>query len=96
MEHLTSLGQTTGAESSANPTQSNVTQLEFTQAMKDFKIMFPAMDEDVIEIVLRANQGAVDATIDQLLQMSGEEAQKNRMLPSRSTDVSYIVHLLNT
>lgn len=46
------------------------TQLEFHQAMRDFKTMFPEMDEDVIEVVLRANQGAVDATIDQLLAMS--------------------------
>lgn len=47
-----------------------VTQLEFHQAMTDFKTMFPEMDEDVIEVVLRANNGAVDATIDQLLSMS--------------------------
>lgn len=45
-------------------------QLEFAQAMTDFKNMFPEMDRDVIEAVLRANQGAVDATIDQLLAMS--------------------------
>lgn len=45
-------------------------QLEFSQAMSDFKVMFPEMDRDVIEAVLRANHGAVDATIDQLLAMS--------------------------
>lgn len=32
--------------------------------------MFPTMDYEVIECVLRSNNGAVDATIDQLLQMS--------------------------
>lgn len=32
--------------------------------------MFPNMDYDIIECVLRANNGAVDATIDQLLQMN--------------------------
>uniref|UniRef100_T1IM07 CUE domain-containing protein n=1 Tax=Strigamia maritima TaxID=126957 RepID=T1IM07_STRMM len=52
------------------PAPPNATQLEFSQAMHDFKTMFPEMDEDVIEAVLRANQGAVDATIDQLLTMS--------------------------
>ncbi|ELT98811.1 hypothetical protein CAPTEDRAFT_220951 [Capitella teleta] len=45
-------------------------QLDFNQAMRDFKHMFPTMDEDIIEAVLRSNQGAVDATIDQLLTMS--------------------------
>lgn len=47
-------------------------QLEFSQAMSDFKIMFPEMETDVIEAVLRANSGAVDATIDTLLQMSND------------------------
>lgn len=32
--------------------------------------MFPSMDYEVIECVLRSNNGAVDATIDQLLQMN--------------------------
>ncbi|RZF36550.1 hypothetical protein LSTR_LSTR010661 [Laodelphax striatellus] len=50
--------------------QQQTTQLEFHQAMADFKVMFPAMDDDVIEAVLRSNQGAVDATIDQLLAMT--------------------------
>jgi len=44
-------------------------QLEFNQAMNDFKNMFPTLDRDVIEAVLRANNGLVDATIDQLLSM---------------------------
>ncbi|XP_064127356.1 CUE domain-containing protein 1 [Loxodonta africana] len=47
-----------------------VRRLEFNQAMDDFKTMFPNMDYDIIECVLRANSGAVDATIDQLLQMN--------------------------
>ncbi|GFT18089.1 CUE domain-containing protein 1 [Nephila pilipes] len=47
-----------------------VTQLEFRQAMRDFTTMFPEMDADVIEVVLRSNNGAVDSTIDQLLAMS--------------------------
>lgn len=45
-------------------------QLEFDQAMSDFKKMFPDVDRDVIEAILRCNKGAVDATIDQLLSMS--------------------------
>ena len=44
-------------------------QLEFGEAMNDFKHMFPTLDRDVIEAVLRANNGLVDATIDQLLSM---------------------------
>ncbi|XP_077995760.1 CUE domain-containing protein 1-like isoform X2 [Glandiceps talaboti] len=51
-------------------------QLEFTQAMSDFKTMFPKMDNDVIEAVLRANNGAVDATIDQLLVMNVDMSQE--------------------
>lgn len=47
-----------------------VRRLEFNQAMEDFRTMFPSMDYEVIECVLRSNNGAVDATIDQLLQMS--------------------------
>ncbi|XP_067394170.1 CUE domain-containing protein 1 [Emydura macquarii macquarii] len=47
-----------------------VRRLEFNQAMEDFKTMFPNMDYEIIECVLRANNGAVDATIDQLLQMN--------------------------
>ena len=38
--------------------------------MSDFRHMFPNMDEEVIEAVLRANNGAVDETIDQLLTMN--------------------------
>lgn len=45
-------------------------QLEFSQAMADFRKMFPDIDREVIEAVLRANMGAVDQTIDQLLAMS--------------------------
>jgi len=48
------------------------TQLEFSSAMTDFKVMFPDMDSEVIEAVLRANNGAVDATIDHLLAMSAD------------------------
>lgn len=54
---------------SAAEQQQQIT-LEFYQAMSDFKNMFPQMDDDVIEAVLRSNQGAVDTTIDQLLSMS--------------------------
>uniref|UniRef100_A0A8L0DSF8 CUE domain containing 1a n=1 Tax=Oncorhynchus mykiss TaxID=8022 RepID=A0A8L0DSF8_ONCMY len=49
-----------------------VRRLEFNQAMEDFSTMFPSMEQEVIECVLRANHGAVDSTIDQLLQMSLE------------------------
>lgn len=38
--------------------------------MRDFRSMFPEMEAGVIEAVLRANGGAVDATIDQLLTMA--------------------------
>lgn len=68
-------------------------QLEFAQAMSDFKIMFPDMDRDVIEAVLRANQGAVDATIDQLLQMSTDN--QNEKLRNELENVSPQRSLIN-
>ena len=39
--------------------------------------MFPTMDADVIETVLRSNDGAVDDTIDQLLTMSIDSDDKD-------------------
>ena len=45
-------------------------QLEFSQAMDDFNQMFPSINRDVIEAVLRSNGGIVDTTIDQLLTMN--------------------------
>uniref|UniRef100_A0A8V5HFV5 Uncharacterized protein n=1 Tax=Melopsittacus undulatus TaxID=13146 RepID=A0A8V5HFV5_MELUD len=68
-------GSARGAGSSAQELNNSrparqVRRLEFNQAMEDFKTMFPTMDYDIIECVLRANNGAVDATIDQLLQMN--------------------------
>lgn len=63
-------------------------QLEFTQAMTDFKTMFPDMDDDVIEAVLRANQGAVDATIDQLLAMSTDNQNERLRLEMEKVENS--------
>lgn len=56
-------------------TEQSSNQLEFTQAMDDFKTMFPDMEVDVIEAVLRSNNGAVDETIDQLLTMTADYSQ---------------------
>ncbi|XP_053976266.1 CUE domain-containing protein 1 [Hylaeus volcanicus] len=77
---------------SAMEQQQQQTTLEFYQAMADFKNMFPQMDDDVIEAVLRSNQGAVDTTIDQLLAMSTDnenekirsELEQNEKSPSTS------------
>jgi len=55
---------------------SSTNQLDFSQAMTDFKIMFPNMDVEVIETVLRSNNGAVDVTIDQLLAMTADIEEK--------------------
>ncbi|KAG9265115.1 CUE domain-containing protein 1 isoform X1 [Astyanax mexicanus] len=62
-------GSSAGELNNSRPNR-QVRRLEFNQAMEDFKTMFPSMDYEVIECVLRSNNGAVDATIDQLLQMS--------------------------
>lgn len=63
-------GSRGGAHLNNSRPNRQVRRLEFNQAMEDFKTMFPSMDYEVIECVLRSNNGAVDATIDQLLQMS--------------------------
>lgn len=61
--------------------EGQATQLDFHQAMEDFKTMFPDVDADVIEAVLRANQGAVHETIDQLLTMTTDtQGQGESML----------------
>jgi hypothetical protein len=72
--------------------RSGVTQLEFHQAMNDFKTMFPEMDEDVIEVVLRANNGAVDATIDQLLAMNLDSENERLRAELDSTDNNEVCH----
>ena len=46
--------------------------LDFYASMYHFRKMFPKFESDVIETVLRANNGAVDKTIDQLLSMSND------------------------
>lgn len=66
-------GSATGELNNSRPNR-QVRRLEFNQAMEDFKTMFPSMDYEVIECVLRSNNGAVDATIDQLLQMSIDDS----------------------
>ncbi|XP_072312505.1 CUE domain-containing protein 1b isoform X2 [Eucyclogobius newberryi] len=63
-------GSRGGAHLNNSRPSRQVRRLEFNQAMEDFRTMFPTMDYEVIECVLRSNNGAVDATIDQLLQMS--------------------------
>jgi hypothetical protein len=45
-------------------------QLDFYKAMYNFKKMFPTLESDAIETVLRSNNGSVDKTIDQLLILS--------------------------
>lgn len=49
-----------------------VTGLDFGEAMNDFRTMFPTLDDDVIEAVLRSNRGNVERTVDQLLTMSND------------------------
>ena len=74
-------GGTAQQQPASSSSSQTTTQLDFSQAMTDFKVMFPDMDAEVIEAVLRSNNGAVDATIDHLLTMSADnEAQKSHEL----------------
>lgn len=69
-----------GMQSLGHDPQRSRKQLEFSKAMSDFKSMFPTIDYDVIEIILRANNGLVDATVDQLLSMQGEQNETENKL----------------
>eukprot|EP00118_Oscarella_pearsei_P007399 m.35993 g.35993 ORF g.35993 m.35993 type:complete len:182 (+) comp32198_c1_seq3:33-578(+) len=58
----------------SRPSQSRQ-KLGFNEAMHDFKSMFPSIEDEVIETVLRAKNGSVDATIDHLIAMgAGDDA----------------------
>lgn len=46
--------------------------LDFYESMYHFKKMFPKFDIEVIEQILRSNDGSVDKTIDQLLLMASD------------------------
>ncbi|KAH8349537.1 hypothetical protein KR084_001365 [Drosophila pseudotakahashii] len=69
-------------------------QLEFSQAMTDFKKMFPDIDREVIEAILRANLGAVDQTIDALLAMSIDN-QNEKLRNELDANVSPQQSLIN-
>ena len=56
----------------SNKNNNSSKKLDFYESMYHFRKMFPKFDPDVIETVLRSNQGAVDRTIDQLLTMSSD------------------------
>jgi hypothetical protein len=59
-----------GMKSDLNKNELNEKDLNFYESMYHFKKMFPVLDSDVIETVLRSNGGCVDKTIDQLLIIS--------------------------
>ncbi|KAK3587286.1 hypothetical protein CHS0354_034440 [Potamilus streckersoni] len=84
--------------SSRSKTSKPTRQLDFTQAMTDFKHMFPTMDSEVIEAVLRANDGAVDDTIDQLLTMTidSEDSQEQDTFLETAMLQSYEEHCLQS
>lgn len=92
-------GTTHGQLNNSRPNQL-VRRLEFNQAMEDFKTMFPSMDYEVIECVLRSNNGAVDATIDQLLQMSidghgsDDSSDSDDSIPAEVSDPNGLLMLI--
>ncbi|GAU96651.1 hypothetical protein RvY_08069 [Ramazzottius varieornatus] len=60
------------SSSSAGGHVAEQAKLDFDQAMQDFQTMFPDMDRDLIEQILRANNGAVERTIDELLALNSQ------------------------
>ncbi|XP_025190308.1 CUE domain-containing protein 1 isoform X2 [Melanaphis sacchari] len=65
-----------------------IVSLDFNEAMADFKTMFPTLDDEVIEAVLRCNKGSVDRTVDQLLTMSCECRVADMLNGPGSNDLS--------
>lgn len=65
--------------------------LDFYESMYHFKKMFPKFDPEVIETVLRSNDGAVDRTVDQLLAMSiDNECVVSKVVDDMFVDLSVI------
>lgn len=64
--------------SGGGSSREQVRTLEYKQAMSDFCTMFPTLDKNVIECVLRTNNGHVESTIDQLLQLTDEDSNASR------------------
>ena len=77
--------RTGGSVPSENNKQAQKKPLNFYKAMSDFQTMFPHIDKDVIEAVLRANDGVVQTTIDQLLVLSETTEEDDQ-----TTDVSHL------
>ncbi|KAK6053819.1 CUE domain protein [Cooperia oncophora] len=63
------------AQEDQDPKEEKEELLEFETAMRDFSTMFPSISRDEIERVLRANDGDVATTIDDLLLISLEATQ---------------------
>uniref|UniRef100_A0A1I8HMX4 CUE domain-containing protein n=1 Tax=Macrostomum lignano TaxID=282301 RepID=A0A1I8HMX4_9PLAT len=68
---MTSLGHRSQSDSgAAAAASSGPRQLDFYEAMSDFQTMFPSLDPQLIECVLRDNNGVVHTTVDSLLRLS--------------------------
>ena len=71
---------------SSSPNSKN-DMLNFYESMYHFRKMFPNIDSDVIECVLRGNSGAIDKTIDQLLTLNQNE-NENESIPTKTKKTS--------
>ena len=63
-------GQVEGSNTRDLNSRKRHPQLKFAQAITHCEAMFPDMDEEAIEAILRYNKGAVDATMSNLWTMS--------------------------
>lgn len=84
----------------SNESTSSKSTLDFYESMYHFKKMFPKFDSDVIEAVLRSNNGDVDKTVDQLLTMNcdnelAEPEQASNCVRLPSTDFTSSSTLAN-
>lgn len=70
---------------------SNEDGLDFNSAMIDFKIMFPGLNDDIIESVLRSHDGVVEATIDHLLKMHSDPKEDTKVNDSPSSKACHLL-----
>ena len=78
------------AATTAASSSTSTNQLNFYESMYHFRKMFPNVDSDVIECVLRSNSGAIDKTIDHLLTMNHHQQNDEETKPINNNNLNQL------